>query len=202
MLTTYKDIKKAIIRSQHCQRNWDLSKEIPQEDLDLFVFATTNCPSKQNIAFYNVHVITNRDLIEKISELTQGFAYEGRTMTNSQTLANLLIIFSSNMGYGAWHKKTIDGDGDSSQTRDQQMAVGIAAGYLNLLASQLGYNTGCCACFDNQTIKNVLQTENDILLMMGIGFKDENQNRRIHHLDKTFTFPALSKEHIQVTHLS
>ena len=31
----HKQIQKAVIRSQHCQRNWDLSKQIPQEDLDL-----------------------------------------------------------------------------------------------------------------------------------------------------------------------
>ena len=61
-------IKKAVIKSQHCQRNWDLSKSMPKEDLDVLVFAATNCPSKQNVSFYKVHVITNRDVIEKIHE--------------------------------------------------------------------------------------------------------------------------------------
>jgi len=32
------DIKKAVIRSQHCQRNFDLDKQIPQEDLDLLIY--------------------------------------------------------------------------------------------------------------------------------------------------------------------
>jgi hypothetical protein len=32
-------LKKAIHKSQHVQRNWDLSKTIPQEDLDLIAEA-------------------------------------------------------------------------------------------------------------------------------------------------------------------
>ena len=39
MFTNHDTIKKAIIRSQHCQRNWDLSKEIPEVDLNLFMTA-------------------------------------------------------------------------------------------------------------------------------------------------------------------
>ena len=61
--TTY--ISKAIIRSQHCQRNWDLSKSIPKEDLDLLVTAATECPSKQNVAFYKAYFITNRQIISQ-----------------------------------------------------------------------------------------------------------------------------------------
>ena len=59
------DIKKAVIRSQHCQRNFDLDKTMPQEDVDLLVYSAANCPSKQNIAFYNLHVITDQKIIEK-----------------------------------------------------------------------------------------------------------------------------------------
>ena len=27
-------IKKSIFKSQHCQRNWDLTQEMPEDDLD------------------------------------------------------------------------------------------------------------------------------------------------------------------------
>lgn len=64
MQTTYNDIRKAVIRSQHCQRNWNLDKVIPEEDIDLLVHAVTQCPSKQNISFYKVHFITDRNVIE------------------------------------------------------------------------------------------------------------------------------------------
>ena len=42
-----KMLRETIHESQKCQRNWDLSKDIPQEDKDLIVEAATNSPSKQ-----------------------------------------------------------------------------------------------------------------------------------------------------------
>ena len=42
-------LKKAIHKSQHVQRNWDLSKSIPQEDIDLIAEAVTGAPSKHQI---------------------------------------------------------------------------------------------------------------------------------------------------------
>ena len=99
MFTNHDTIKKAIIRSQHCQRNWDLSKEISEVDLNLFMTAITQCPSKQNVAHYKVHAITNRDIIEQIHDHTRGFTtsyipYSAET--NSQVLANLLVVFEKN----------------------------------------------------------------------------------------------------------
>ena len=40
-----KDIEKAVIRSQHCQRNWDLSKQIPEDDKNT-ILTTTDYSSK------------------------------------------------------------------------------------------------------------------------------------------------------------
>ena len=59
---THKELEKAVIRSQHTQRNWNLSKNIPKDDVDVMLHAVTNCPSKQNIAFYKVHFIQARDV--------------------------------------------------------------------------------------------------------------------------------------------
>ena len=152
------EIKKAVIRSQHCQRNWDLNKEIPQEDLDLIVHAATQCPSKQNVAFYKVHFITNREVIEAVHDKTAGFTnYEtGGSETNSQTLANLLIAFEEedyidrhttdtvfrNDELLAHDKDEITQKQKDVLARDRFMAIGIAAGYVNLTASMLGYGSG------------------------------------------------------------
>jgi nitroreductase len=201
MLLEHNEIKKNIIKSQHCQRNWDLTKSMPKEDLDLLVFAATNCPSKQNVAFYNVHVITNRDLIEKIHSTTSGFDYNGKTVTNSQTLANTVFVFTENKGYGEWFKNAVINDQQHTLERDRHMATGVAAGYLNLLASMLGYSTGCCACFNNDSLKSTLNIDSNILLIMGIGFNDSTRNRRIHHADSSFVFPTIPKEHVQVTYI-
>jgi nitroreductase len=218
MEITHNDIKKAIIKSQHCQRNWDLTKVIPDDDLELLIQAVTECPSKQNLAHYKVHFITNRNIIEEIHNNTEGFArnYTDEEITyetNSQTLANLLVVFEA---YDFRKKLYTDLVVRNDETqkilnnqelspvdkevlkRDQQVAVGIAAGYLNLLSSILGYSTGCCSCFSPEPIQNILNTKNEILLLMGIGFKNDEMNRRIHQ--KTgFIFPTKKKQQIEVS---
>ena len=212
MQLEHTDIKKAIIRSQHCQRNWDLAQEMPQEDLDLFIHAVQNCPSKQNVAFYKAHFVTNREIIESIHKHTAGFKRpdDGVEETNSQTLANLLVIFESvdpstknnpneyvnDELYNIDVSRDVQSD-HSLLKRDENMAIGIAAGYLNLLASMLGYGTGCCACFDGAEVSKIVKNENPIALMMGIGFKDSTRNRREHH-QTGFMFPTKTKQEIQV----
>ena len=79
---THTEIDKAVIRSQHTQRNWDLNQNIPKADIKTLLHAVTNCPSKQNIAFYKVHFIQDREVIEEIHELTYGFStFKGRSGT-------------------------------------------------------------------------------------------------------------------------
>jgi nitroreductase len=214
----HQTITKAIIKSQHCQRNWDLSREIPEDDLQLLITAGTQCPSKQNVAFYKLHYITNRTLIETIHENTVGFVVRysptAEYTTNPQTLANLLVIFEqftdlSNTKDALRNGQTraliglntaenIDKK-SATETfeRDRNVAVGVAAGYLNLTASLLGYSTGCCQCFDIEKIKSLLNLTGDPLLLMGIGFKDPNRNRRLHHLTN-YEFPTKTKQEISV----
>jgi len=212
---TNNDITKAIYKSQHCQRNWDLSKEIPQEDLELLVTAATQCPSKQNVAYYKAHFITNRDVIEAIHGQTDGFTIgvsPRKTTTNTQVLANLLIVLES---YSAdleiehrndqWDqvKKGSTGPGVMNIIeRDRNMAVGVAAGYLNVTAALMGYSTGCCACFNPAGIKEILRLKNEPVLLMGIGFKDPDLNRRVHHNDHSFIFPTKTKQPIPINFIT
>ena len=204
MELTESSIKKAVIRSQHCQRNWNLEKEIPQEDLQTMVHAITNCPSKQNAAFYNIYTITDRDTIERIHEKTEGFYHrdEEKMISNSQTLANVLFVFTNNTENSNRlnKKRDIYGDNEAIIGRDLHMATGIAAGYLNLTSSLMGYNTGCCACFEGDEIQEILNTEDEIVLLMGVGHKGDIP-RRIHHADNNLTFPAIPKENIAVTYI-
>jgi nitroreductase len=209
----HKEITKAIIRSQHCQRNWDLSREVPQEDLDLLITAATQCPSKQNVAFYRLHVITNRQVIESVHEQTKGFTVSyssDEKQTNSQVLANMLFVFEErDLNKGKDLKFRNEQTFNVSSTnislndidtlrRDKNMAVGIAAGYVNLTASLLGYATGCCACFDPEAVRQILDMEKQPLLLMGIGHKNPLMNRRVHHNDHSFVFPTKTKQDIEV----
>jgi len=209
----HKEITKAIIRSQHCQRNWDLDREIPQEDLELLITAATQCPSKQNVAFYRLHVVTNRQVIETVHEQTKGFTIRygsNEKQTNSQVLANMLFVFEeldlnkspdlkfrNEQTYNLLSTKISLNDLDTLR-RDKNMAVGVAAGYVNLTASLLGYATGCCACFDEEGVKKILNMEKYPLLLMGIGYKNPSINRRIHHNDHSFMFPTKVKQDIKV----
>ena len=207
-------ITKAIIKSQHCQRNWDLSKDIPEEDMNVLITAATQCPSKQNIAHYKAHFITNRELIETIHSMTDGFTYsilpEKKTTTNTQTLANLLVVLESipdkeKLKDPGRNEQTVDlalnkpsAETNSLMLKDAHMAVGVAAGYLNVTATLMGYSTGCCACFDENGVKKLLGLENNPVLLMGIGHKDAARNRRVHHLQNDFVFPTLPKQDIEV----
>lgn len=211
MEITHKDIMSAVIKSQHCQRNWDLDKTIPQDDIDLLIHAVTNCPSKQNIAYYDVYVISDRDIIEQIHNETNGFVTgPTTTTTNSQVLANLLFAFipisdQKLLLKNNEHRNT-QHDSLKSQPsardlellqRDRYTAIGIASGYLNLTASILGYSTGCCSCFDQTVVQKIIGSENPVELLMGVGIKNDEKNRRLHH--KTdYLFPTKKKQNIKV----
>ena len=213
-----KAISKAILKSQHCQRNFDLSQTISDEDLELLKTAVTQCPSKQNVAFYKAHFVFDRKLIEAIHSSTDGFGLQDKegkffkkSQTNSQTLANLLVLFESidvvnedkhHESRNTETKKLVEGQADSATLeilrKDRDQCVGVAAGYLNLTASLLGYATGCCSCFDEQKVQKIVGAKGKILLIMGIGFKDTSRNRREHHLDKNFIFPSFKKQAISL----
>lgn len=203
------DIKKAVIRSQHCQRNFDLSQQIPEQDLETLVYAATNCPSKQNIAFYNLHVITDREIIERVHELAPGtHAYneagELIATTNSQVLANAIFVYEqlelddlSERGFTKW--QNADEADIETFKRDRATAIGIASGYVNLTAAMLGYSTGCCQCFLAHDIKEYLGLKNNPAMVQGVGFKDASRNRRLHEKNGLM-FPTRKKEEIVISY--
>lgn len=211
MISEYprKDLKKAIQISQHTQRNWDLSRSIPQEDLDILTEAVTQCPSKQNFAFYKAHFITNRDVIKKLHNASWGLGYydaESHSRvetTNSQVLANLLIVFEEIEPSIGLVNKMHDRDNAEAEIlkRDRQMAVGIAAGYVNMTAAMMGYGTGCCACYDSKEVQEILNLKGKACLLMGVGYKDLERSRREHHITGV-KIPRRPKENIQVEHIA
>lgn len=212
MLIDHADIKKAVIRSQHCQRNFDLEKSIPEDDIDLLIHAATNCPSKQNISFYNLHVITNRDTIDKIHELSIGaaaFELESKEeviTTNSQIKANVIFVYErktigdmSEKHIAKW--KWFEENNSKVFERDVNTSIGISAGYVNVIASMLDYATGCCQCFEVEAIQELLNLKRTPELIMGIGYNNDSKNRRIHATDPTLMFYTNKKEDIVVNRL-
>jgi nitroreductase len=208
---THNEISKAIVRSQHTQRNFDLTKNIPEEDMKIMMNAVTECPSKQNIAYYKVHFIEDRDLIEDIHSHTRGFVtkkHESGYETNTQVLANLLVLFERHLPNDRLSDDSVKrndqtryfqehGEWEDVVVRDMHTSVGIAAGYLNLTASLLGYRTGCCQCFDSDKVKEVALLEDAPLLLMGVGYHQKGINRRKHHIRDDFLFSAKKKMPIE-----
>lgn len=199
-------LEKTIAKSQRCQRNWDLNRSIPEEDLHTLETSVTMCSSKQNRTFYKVHFITNRDVIQKLYDLTDGFMINmetRETKKNPQVLANLVVAFSEHMSTNEELRtteerdlgKTLDKTSAKLAARKDQdvfTALGIAAGYLTYTANLLGYSTGCCQCFDPLKVSNVLGTEKTLLLM-GVGYPDKSKNRRVEQ-NTDFMFPSFKKE--------
>ena len=95
-MLTNESLELILTKSQRCQRNWDLSKQVKEEDLQTLKTAVTNCPSKQNVLFYKVIFIQNREIIEKIHKSTDSFVYNfepRKATTNAQILANTVAVF-------------------------------------------------------------------------------------------------------------
>ena len=208
-------ISKAILKSQHCQRNFDLEKVIPSEDLELLKTAISQCPSKQNMAFYKTHFIFDRKIIEEIYETTKAEIVGSnpvRYRKNPQCLGNLLVVFEEADVRGDpnkyhRHKNTetkavFEGKATIQQIKslenDRTLAVGIAAGYLNLTASLLGYKTGCCSCFSSPKIQSILNLKNRPLLLMGVGFRDKSRIRTEHHLEKGYFIGVFKKQPVEM----
>lgn len=198
-------IEKAVHKSQHCQRNWDLTQEVPEKDIEVMETAITQCPSKQNYAYYKPYIITDRAKIQDIYDQTDGFG-RGRTppisKKNSQVLANVLVAFvadsqvmkdKTTREFNAVQSQA-NGEETEETKKQRQISVGIAAGYLNLSASLMGYSTGCCTCFNPQGVKEILGVQDEVLLLMGVGIKDEIRPRREKHDEPDFVFPTLTKE--------
>jgi len=192
--------KDIIEQSQRTQRNWDLTKSIKEDHIDLFKTAVSQCPSKQQRIWYNVVFIKNRKIIEDIYNCTARFNYPYEDWpdkngnygkTNSQTLANLLVVFNSE--YELAKNEDDETWSDFNLSLFVGESMGIAAGYLNLTAHMLGYKTGFCAGFNKEQVDKILGSKNSKLLM-GIGYPDKTRDRKEHHLDPSYIFPSYDKE--------
>lgn len=205
----YKHIRDSIIRGQRCQRNWDLTKELTQEQIDLILTSVTQCPTKQNNQYYSVAATTDRELIEAVHETTY-FESKGNyatdipnhERTNPQVLAQLLLVFThheleefkNEEQYVALHdpeSTTLSGfeekDAIAKAKRiieeDRIQAIGVAAGHSTLTASLIGLQTGCCKCFDRKKVQELFHLSEEPLLLMGIGYGDPSRRRREHHVN-------------------
>ena len=209
------NLKEIIHKSQICQRNWDLSEEIPQEHVDLIVEAVTQSPTRQNIPFYNVDVVTDRSLINSIHNNSAFFKIkpgmelseysravvkgsddwksekdeEGViTKTNPQVLAPLLLVFSANEET-YYDNQLRHGRGSAERVKwekDVSLSIGVASGFAKLISTQLGYVSGFCACYGEEIDKLI---GSSVRLFLGIGKPDKNKKYTESHIEE-FEYPS------------
>lgn len=172
----------AVDKTQRCQRNWDLNKQIPKEDLDTIIYAIANAPSKQNLQYFNLHVITNREKIESIYEGTDVLSGKRK---NPQVLANVLFVFTQVIPSKATYFLNKKTDKQYGYDKDLFICTGIAAGYGALIAGLLGYETGFCKCFPKiNDLKKIINSKEDFSVMLGVGYGDKTKDRKEDHITK------------------
>ena len=203
------DFLNAVESSQHCQRNWDLSKEIDPEHIKIFEEVVKNVPSKQNIAYYKVHFITNRNIIEEIYQWTMTERSKDTDFYNPQVLANLLVAFEAHWDISKDGRgqrivertiKTIDYNGYTINV-DRHQSIGIASGLLALTANYLGYKTGFCRCFKQDPVNNIIKSENNIDMLLGIGYPKNDKPHTVHHMLSMANVKPIPKTEIPVIYL-
>ena len=162
-----------------CQRNWDESYRIPEEQIKYITDVATTVPTKQQRDVFSLVAITNRQAIDEIFEI----CYEKRDKKNtfkrnSQVRANLLLVWTS--GPYPYKKEGLS------------IAVGISSSAAALAGVELGYKTGFCKCFEPHRAKKILEKYigklpgDEVPLMLGIGKPDENFDTRDITVDGVF----------------
>ena len=161
-----KELENAVNITQRAQRNYDLTKNIPDDDLKTLINVAINSPSKQNETHFKLKVFTDKKIIEKIHETTKRFALftekyvdkmfkddhkkgflsnDKYNVTNSQILANVVFVYCKDEGNlrGGTHRFAKK-DGASKLVLDELLeqksySMGISTGQLTLSAAMLGY---------------------------------------------------------------
>lgn len=166
--------------AQRCQRNWDLTKSIPEDIVEVFRQLVINAPTKQNEEFYSVIFLTDRNKIEEIYKYTDfdGQSKESNFEKNSQVLAPLVLIFCKETPSTYRKPETYEYE-DKTLENDRLMSIGIISGQIVLSAAQLGLKTGFCGCFNPKEVSRIIDHPKPALLL-GIGYPDATKTRVEH----------------------
>ena len=199
-------IKQAVAVTNRAQRNYDLTKSIPQEDLDTLIYAAVNSPSKQNETHYSLHVYTDQTIIKEIYSHTKKFTMirdkqdqdesfkveddvfiqnDDKSVTNSQIYANALFVYVVEQGdtRGSQHKAAKEHpNSTAAKVYNEQVAysMGISVGELILSAGLLGYKTGICSALDTRPIRDILGIKQNPKLLVGVGIPNSQLDRTQH----------------------
>lgn len=182
------DEKRVIDVIRQCQRNWDLTKEIPEEHIQHWKYIATHSPSKQDEGYFNVRIIKNRELIDKLKKHTWGQTTKvGRLVSvarNPQMGASVYILFTEK--YSSTPREIdiannpICND-DIVKTKNAAIAAGMSGALIAQSAASLGYKVGFNTNHSEPEIWHSLlrmrATTERMLFGIGIGFPQEGKPR-------------------------
>ncbi len=219
-----RDISQKI---RKCQRNWQLDRSLPQEHIELFAEIAKHSPSKQDEAYFDVYVITQRSLIEKYYKESVGFtAFEGEVIPenlvvyeNSQSRANAVFFWCpkdpktmrnfyqptdhlNNMNDGEMKDPGTPKDPNewTRKVENTYASIGVSMGCTSFAAGALGYSTGFNKSHGdfNQHI-NIPEPR----YSLGIGFPLEDKPHNVDNEGRTFhSFSLEGDRDINVTHVT
>jgi len=185
--------KKIIDTIRQCQRNWDLTKRIPQEHIDHWIYIATHSPSKQDEAYYNLYVITNIEKIKLLLDHTWGHTFEiapgnYKAFTRQPQMgANAYFLFGlkdlkkiAPLTKEQYPDGTLFKPEDPRRTKNKYVSLGIAVGLIAQSAARLGYKVGFNTNHCDQNIwKKELQIpeSEEIYTGIGIGYPQEGRER-------------------------
>lgn len=211
------EISKVI---RKCQRNWDLSKTIPEKHIEYLSHVAKNAPSKQDEAYFDLAIITSRNIIDQIHDRSIGFSWfddAGNplpSIRNPQTAANMLFIwfkktpptmrnhYQNQPGHHAPNPNEKDGapkrQDDPNRKDNATVSVGISLGVTAWAAAELGYVTGFSKNLgDHHDLKLLLNLNLELepTYSLGIGFPDENLPHNVSHEGNEYpSFSQYEKE--------
>ena len=185
--------RAAIDSARRCQRNWDLSKNIPDEHIEHWIYLATHAPSKQDESFFDLYVLTDREKIDYLyREHSWGFTMipgvKDWVSRNPQMGANVLFIYNRKMPTEDIRNNEKDGsfkDANApSRWNNAYTAIGISSGIVAFSANKLGYTTGYGKNFgfieqpkESQSIwgevLGITDDNNRLTYSLGIGFPEE-----------------------------
>ena len=190
----------AIKNTNPAQRNFDHSKFMPQEDIDIILDACRWAPTKQNETHYRIYWTTNRNKIQEIHDQSKFFSvfdentpidHHGDTpdkycVTNSQINANMVIAiceyWEQSSARGRTHMVVDDENFKYSATayitKNKQIyiSIGIAIGEIILAANALGYRTGLCSAW-RENVMSEFTEGYEPQCLIGIGYPADRDRR-------------------------
>lgn len=171
---------------KQCQRNWDISKNIPIEDLDILIQTVENAPRKNLIRFFSLLVATDRTVIDKLQKLTV-FNVKDGISNQMQVFANAVFVFIKDYDLkDAYMSRTDLYDNNSYEDHFIQFHCGLSAGLVALKASEMGYKTGFSMCFPDtqEVLKKEFNINGEVVAFLGIGYPVTNIPYHVSHISK------------------